>query len=93
MITQFKCEAHFNKLHVTLYVECGVGRPRDEWDAGICVTYDRIIVGEYTAPFHDVNTPDKAEKWLHRAVGEYGNFVETIEWQCRHKVFGNLIAA
>ncbi len=76
MLTQFKCESHYNQLHVTLYVECNMK------DAGVALTYDRLFYGEWVVPFREVSTPELAERWMHRPIGERGNFMEDMEWQC-----------
>ena len=40
----------------------------------------RIVLDESLKHFHEVATPEKAEAWLSRDMGETGTFVETL-WQ------------
>ncbi len=80
MLTMFQCRRTYHKLVVSLMVDL------ERKDVSGTIAYDRRIVHMFDAkdaPFHEVCTPDKAEAWLSRPLGERGSFVETMEWQGR----------
>jgi hypothetical protein len=77
MLTQFTIEHTFYNLRMTLYVDT------KQRNASLTVTYDRYIRHMGDIPFHEVSTPDLAEKWFSRPCGERGNFIEFMEWRCR----------
>ena len=78
MLANFTIKRTFNKLRVSLYVDC------DAKESALVVSYDRrlIRVGEII-PFHETNTPELAERWLSRTTSEYGSRVEWLETMCR----------
>lgn len=78
MLDFFQMSRTFHKLRVTLYVDTRTK------DAAVTITYDRRIVRlDYSTAFHYVATPELADKWFSRDMGERGNLVEFLEWQCR----------
>lgn len=77
MLTQFTIKRKFYKLAATLYVDL------EGKNASLTVTYDRRIVALPEIHIYDVNTVEKAEKWLSRPVDERGNFIEVLEHQYR----------
>lgn len=80
MLTMFQCRRTFCKLTVSILVDA------ERREASGTVTYDRRILrllGGLDLPFHMVDTPDKAEAWLGRNIGERGSLMETLEWQAR----------
>lgn len=79
MLAHFCVQRRFNKLHVGLHVHCSL------CEASMMIIYDRIIIrSNEIVPYHLVDTPEKAEAYLGQPTGEYGNFIERLEWQCRH---------
>lgn len=79
MLANFTICRTFNKLRVTLVVDCV------RKDADLALTYDRRLREQRAVPFWEVETPEKAEAYLSRPAGELGTMVETIEHQYRHK--------
>lgn len=80
MLTMFQCRRTYHALVVSLMVDV------ERKDVSGTITYDRRIVRTFDvkdAPFHEVSTPERAEAWLSRPLGERGSFVETMEWQAR----------
>lgn len=83
MLTMFQCRRIYHKLAVSLTVDL------ERKDVSGMIMYDRRIVRTFDAkdaPLHEVHTPEMAEAWLSRPVGERGSFVEMLEWQCRHGI-------
>jgi hypothetical protein len=79
MLASFQIKRQFNKLTVSLWIEC------EQEVASMIVTYDRRIVRTGDIEFWKVKTPEMAEGWLSAPQGELGNLVETLEWQARHE--------
>jgi len=80
MLKMFQCKSTYQKLVVSIHVDI------EKKDVSGTITYDRRIVRLFDvadAPFHEVSTPEKAEAWLRRPIGERGSMVETLEWQAR----------
>lgn len=80
MLTMFQCRSTFQKLVVSIHVDV------EKKDVSGTITYDRRIVRLFDAgdaPFHEVCTPEKADAWMRRPIGERGSLVETLEWQSR----------
>lgn len=78
MLAHFAVRRDFNKLAVVLYVDC----QREE--ASATVTYSRRIIRlNVPVPFQDAATPEAAEGWLCRPVGECGSLLERLEYDCR----------
>jgi len=80
MLSMFKVERTFKRLAVSLHVDA-VAK-----EVTSMIVYDRRIVeviNPTDVPYADVSTPDKAEAWLSRPVGERGSLIETMEWQAR----------
>lgn len=80
MLAMFQCRSTYNKLVVSLHVDV------EKKDVSGTITYDRRIMRMFDvkdAPFHQVCTPEKAEAWMGRTIGERGSLVETLEWQAR----------
>lgn len=77
MLAMFQLKKTFNKLSVSVWVSC------EQKNASVIVTYNRVIVATQDIPFHEANTPDKANAWLARPMGERGSFVEYLEWRYR----------
>lgn len=87
MLDHFQISRHFNKLHVSLFVDVA------KKEASYMVTYDRVII-RAAAPvaFHEVSTPDNAESYLSFFTGERGSRVERLEWMCRTGVLTREVA-
>lgn len=79
MLVQFIAERVFNKLKLRVYVDC------DTHCAEVTVTYDRLYKGEWSANFAEVATPDLAERYLTKPMGEYGSLIESLEIQYRQR--------
>ena len=78
MLASFTIRRTFNRLNVSLRVE------REHAEATLDVTYDRLLVRVGApVPYMDAYSPELAEAWLSRPLGERGSFVEALEWQCR----------
>lgn len=77
MLTMFTMEKTFYKLVIRLYVDA------KRQESSVTVTYDRYIRHTSDIPFHEVATPELAERWLAKPMGERGNLVEYMEWRCR----------
>lgn len=81
MLTSFTIKRTFNKLRVTLAVDC------EAREAEACVTYNRRIVRQVTVQFEAVRTPEEAEAWFTYPRGERGSLVETLEAEYRRLAF------
>ncbi|MFZ3481845.1 hypothetical protein [Sphingomonas sp. 3-13AW] len=70
----------FDKLSVCLCVDIA-----DRAASGTVSYNGRIMrmITERDAPFGEVNTPEKAQAWMKRPMGERGNLMEHLEWQAR----------
>jgi hypothetical protein len=80
MLAMFQCKKTFCRLTVSLHVDV------ERREASGTVTYDRRIVRLIDGKdvrFHEVDTPEKADAWLSRPMGERGSLVEHLEWQAR----------
>lgn len=78
MLKFFQLESTFYQVTVRLYVDCAMR------EASLSVTHARrLIRASESVPFHEVATVAAAESWMRRPMGERGNFIETLEWQCR----------
>ncbi len=80
MLSMFRIERTFNDLTMSLHVDATAK------EATGMIVYDRRIVGMMRpadVPYADVSTPEKAEAWLSRPIGERGSLVETMEWRAR----------
>jgi hypothetical protein len=83
MLTFFRVERTFYKLRASITAEL-TKHPKDghKWEAQLLVTYDRRIVqnGLFTAAdLPSVNTPEGAEAWMSRPMGEQGSWLEAAE--------------
>lgn len=81
MLAMFVIRKTFCKLTVTLHVDV------EAKSAETIVTYDRRIKRIDTAPIWEVDTVEKAEKWMGRSFGERGSLVEYLEWGYRTGTF------
>jgi len=77
MLTQFKSEFHFNKLHVTVWAE-----PLKRF-AEMSVTYDRRLVGPAQAINLAHVSPETVETYMREHLGELGSRLEAMEANCR----------
>jgi hypothetical protein len=75
MLTFFTVKRHYCGLDARLYVD------GEHQEAEISLSYNRLIVAGQAIPFSVVATPEKAEAWLSRPMGERGSFLETMQWQ------------
>ena len=74
MLVQFHIKRQFNKLAVSLWVDC------DRKTASLLASYERrIIRADEAVEFWKVSTPEMAEKWLTEPQGEMGSRIETLE--------------
>lgn len=77
MLASFIIKRHFCGTGITLYVDV------EAKDAHLTVTHKRIIQRIETlspADWQHVATPEKAEAWLSRPMGERGNATEYLHW-------------
>jgi hypothetical protein len=83
MLTQFKSEFHFNRLHVSVWVE------PQKHEASVTVTYaGRIVtVDERIADYQRFASPEMVEAYFREEVGEYGSRLETMESTCKRNRF------
>lgn len=79
MLANFTITRTFHKLRATIIVDC----VRKE--ANVTLTYDRRLRECRDIPYHEVSMPDTAEAWLSKPYSEYGNLIESLENQYRHK--------
>lgn len=78
MLDHFQVSRHFNKLHVSMFVDVA------KKEASYMVIYDRLVIrAAEPVEFHKVSTPDNAENYFSYFTGERGSFVERLEWLCR----------
>ena len=78
MLAFFQIKRIFNKLQVTMTVDC------EHREAEILVKYDhRIVRAAEHIPFHEVMTPELADRWFANVRNERGTFMESLEWQIR----------
>jgi signal transduction protein with GAF and PtsI domain len=83
MLSQFMVRRHFNKLSARLYVDL------ESKEAAISLIYDRLLVEDQdlsAADFEKVKTPEMAEAWLSKPIGEHGTLIETLEQRYRRMV-------
>lgn len=75
MLASFTARRTFCKLVISLQVDC------ERKTADALVTYDRRIVYQgWSQPYEAVSTPEKAEAFLSRPVGQHATFVEHLEF-------------
>lgn len=78
MLTYFTTKTTLRNLMLRLHVDC------DREEADLSITYGgRLLRTCEPVPFSDVRTPQAAERWMHRDVGFFGSYVETMEFLAR----------
>mgnify|MGYP001163372228 CR=1 FL=1 len=80
MLASFTVRRNFCKLVVSLHVDCA------SKTAEALVTYGgRIVYQGWSQPYDAVSTPEKAEAFLSRPVGQHATFVEHLEFTYRRQ--------
>jgi hypothetical protein len=89
MLSFFQIDKHFVDTHFALYVDARAS------EASLTVTYKRRIVAQHTFPITqyakpcfsdearwlDLRKPDDAQAFLNRDAGEYGSWIEDMQWR------------
>ena len=84
MLASFIIRRTFNKLCVSLYIDC------ERKEESAIVKYDGIIVwnGSTGTSYTNLDTPEKAERWLAGNIdtgrGGTASRIEHLEYQARH---------
>lgn len=78
MLTEFVVVKVFNKLNARLRVD------RLRQDAEITITYDRRVRRIQDVAYHEVSTPEAADRWFSRSASnpEHGSWLEFHERMC-----------
>ena len=80
MLASFTVRRNFCKLVVSLHVDCTTKT------ADALVTYDgRIVYQGWSQPYEAVSTPEKAEAYLSRPVGQHSSLIEHLEFTYRRQ--------
>lgn len=77
MLASFVLRSTFYKMKATLRVDL------EDKAADLLVTYEGRIVLMEDVRIFEVDSLDKAERWLRRDMGERGSFVEWLHWMCQ----------
>jgi len=73
MLASFTIRKTFCKTRITLTVD------NERKTADALVIYDGLIVANQPLQYFDLDSPEKAERYLSRPVSEYGSWIEMLD--------------
>lgn len=80
MLASFTIRKTFYKTRITLTVD------NERKTADALVTYDGLIMANQPLRYSDLDTPDKAERYLSKPVSEYNSWIEMLDATMRLRV-------
>lgn len=75
MLSQFTSKRHFSGVDVSIYVDCEAKL------ASAMVKYQGRIAWQGSVAFWEVQTPEHAERYMSRPMGETGSWLEDLHYQ------------
>lgn len=86
-MTFFQMRKFYNGLRATLTVDL------EAKAAEVVIAYHGKIQRMETVNLWEVDTPEKANAWMSRPMGERGNFIERLEWMARSGILKPRLAS
>lgn len=79
MLSQFTVKRHFCGVDVSIHVDC------ERKEASAAIKYNKRIAWLGDVAFWEVQTPEHAERFMSRPIGETGNWLEDLHWQAKRQ--------